>query len=268
MLPILIDVTLPALGRVVVPTYGATVAGLYLAGLAYMAWQAPRHGHSPLHVLRGGFWAIAAAFVGARLPGLFLGGAAVEGNGVLDSASRFISAGTWIQAGLAAGAAGVVVYVLSQRISVWLALDLLALYLPLAQAIGHLGCLAAGCCWGGPTDLPWAIVFPSADRSIAGTAPLGVPLHPVQLYEAAGSLVLWVGLLYLHPRQPRRGVVTGAYLIGAGTLRFLVELWRADARGTVAGGLLSAPQAMALVVISLGAGVLALSRRRGGMADA
>ena len=66
--------------------------------------------------------------------------------------------------------------------------DVFAPGIALGHVVGRLGCLFAGCCFGKPTNVPWAITFtdPFA-RANVGT-PLGVPLHPTQLYEAGAEL--------------------------------------------------------------------------------
>src|SRR5688572_31370960 len=61
--------------------------------------------------------------------------------------------------------------------------DVFAPGLALGHAIGRLGCFAAGCCWGSECDLPWAVTFRNPDANELTGVPLGIPLHPSQLYE-------------------------------------------------------------------------------------
>ena len=61
--------------------------------------------------------------------------------------------------------------------------DCLAPGLALGQGIGRWGCFFAGCCYGKPTSLPWGVTFNDA----ASLAPLGIKLHPVQIYESIGA---------------------------------------------------------------------------------
>ena len=84
--------------------------------------------------------------------------------------------------------------------------------LPLAQAVARLGCLAAGCCLGEPTELPWGVVSPG-ER---------VPRHPAALYEFVGLLAL-SGCL----RGVARERVAGPALAGLGAIRLVLEPWRA-----------------------------------------
>lgn len=97
--------------------------------------------------------------------------------------------------------------------------------LALGHAIGRLGCLAHGCCFGKVCDLPWGISYHDA-RSLA--RPLDTPLHPTQLYEFFGLLV--IGAICLRQNQ-KRGTQSQSfrlYLLSYGTLRFFTEFLRGD----------------------------------------
>ncbi len=97
-----------------------------------------------------------------------------------------------------------------------------------AHTIGRLGCLANGCCHGLPTDLPWGITFTDP---LSAAHPLNIPLHPSQLYEVFGLVVLGIALLGL-VRRSKDGLdewrVVALYLGGYGLLRFIVEFTRGD----------------------------------------
>ena len=111
----------------------------------------------------------------------------------------------------------------------------LADYMFLGACMGHifgrLGCFLAGCCYGKPTDLPWGVVFRDP-RSMIPPALLGVRLHPVQLYEAAGDLVvalgLWWVLLATEKGRFKPGLVAALYFIAYAVLRSSLELLRDD----------------------------------------
>ncbi|HXJ75249.1 MAG TPA: prolipoprotein diacylglyceryl transferase family protein, partial [Candidatus Dormibacteraeota bacterium] len=88
--------------------------------------------------------------------------------------------------------------------------------------LGRIGCLMNGCCFGRPTDLPWAIRFP-ADHETHG-----VPVHPTQLYDALLSLALYLTLAWLYRRKRFDGQIFAAYLVAYALLRSLVEAFRGD----------------------------------------
>jgi phosphatidylglycerol:prolipoprotein diacylglycerol transferase len=111
--------------------------------------------------------------------------------------------------------------------------DLAAPAAAAGQAVGHLGCFIGGDSYGLPTALPWAITYTNQ----GAMAPLGVPLHPTQLYEAAALAVLAIALVSLRPRVERfgPGALAAAYLIGLAAIRFVLFFYRDD--DVVAGGL-------------------------------
>lgn len=98
--------------------------------------------------------------------------------------------------------------------------------IPFWHVFGRLGCLLAGCCHGRPADVPWAITF-TDPAAMVPRRWLGAPLHPTQLYEAAGEAVVAGLLLRLLDRAPA-GTVTGAYFMMYGVLRFALEGFRGD----------------------------------------
>ena len=136
-----------------------------------------------------------------------------------------------------------------------LLVDHVAVVAPLWHAVGRVGCFFAGCCFGRPTDRFWGVTFRDP-RSTVDQVLLGRPLHPTQLYEALGDLLI-AALLYrvvmpavVDGRQPR-GTVTAAYWASYGLLRFVTEYFRGD---IVALGLgLTAAQGFSLAFIAAGA---------------
>jgi phosphatidylglycerol:prolipoprotein diacylglycerol transferase len=108
--------------------------------------------------------------------------------------------------------------------------------LALGHAIGRVGCLLAGCCYGTHCDLPFAISFK------------GQPRHPVQLYEVFGLLVIFF-LLRKFIKKEKLGSALNTYAIGYAALRFVLEYFRGDEiRGVFDG--LSTSQWISLVLIT------------------
>ena len=99
--------------------------------------------------------------------------------------------------------------------------DLIAPCVPTGLASGRMGNFINGELWGREADpgLPWAMVFPQSGANI--------PRHPSQLYQFLLEGLLLFLLLWIYSRKPRNlGVVSGAFLIGYGTFRFVVEYFR------------------------------------------
>lgn len=129
------------------------------------------------------------------------------------------------------------------------------------HAFGRFGCFLAGCCWGKPTSLPWGLAV-TDPRSMTPAELLGVPLHPVQLYETAGILLL-CAVLYRILRATEEGRVAPGLVIaghfgGYGVLRFLLEYLRDDKLEAAAG--LTQGQFLGLGLIAASLAILAWRR--------
>jgi phosphatidylglycerol:prolipoprotein diacylglycerol transferase len=134
--------------------------------------------------------------------------------------------------------------------------DLIAPGIILAQAIGRVGCLINGCCWGKPAAdwLPWSVVYTHPNSY----APLNIPLHPTQVYEIIFALVCFVILLRLTGRLKPAGSVFLVYFIMYSAWRIGIGFWRyADVY--FAFGL---SQAQILSIVVLAASVFILIYRR------
>lgn len=138
----------------------------------------------------------------------------------------------------------------------WLQLtDFIAPLVPPGLALGRLGNFINGELWGRPTDVPWAMIFPNVDK---------LPRHPSQLYEFALEGVLLFTLLWWYARKPRPvGAVSGLFLIGYGSFRFLVEYTREpdDFLGLLSLGM-SMGQWLSLPMVIAGVLLMVLSSRR------
>lgn len=234
-------------------TFGVIVA----LGLLLSLWIArrlgKRDGLDPRKVNDVGLLIIVAAMVGSRL----LAAAVALLSGAPFGWEELRTAGAIHGALLGAILA---LIVLSRALR--LPLDrLLDAYVPAAafgQAVGRLGCFAAGCCFGASTDLSWAVTFTEPDALRLGGVPLGVPVHPVQLYDATLHFLMSGALIVLHRRKVLVGRLFAPWCILEGCVRLLVE----GARGDVGRGVwlgiewLSTGRVTSLLMIVVGLLVL------------
>jgi phosphatidylglycerol:prolipoprotein diacylglycerol transferase len=146
---------------------------------------------------------------------------------------------------------------------IWTVTDVFAPGIALGHVIGRMGCFFAGCCFGSPTDLPWAITFHSEYAAQNVGTPLNVPLHPTQLYEAGAELVILLVLLATERKgRPFPGRTFWAYMFLYGVSRFIIEFYRGDARGTL--GIFSTSQFLSVLLVPLAIVMLIVLRHKTG----
>jgi len=165
------------------------------------------------------------------------------------SLSVLASAGDFYGGFIGALIASAIFFRRHPRLPFWRIADLCGPAIALGQAIGRIGCLMAGDDYGRPTQLPWAVTFTDPDAARIGGAPLGVSLHPVQLYESIVCFGLFALLVRLSRHKRFDGQVILAYTLLYAVARFILEYFRGDAdRGFVFGGLLSTSQFVATIL--------------------
>jgi phosphatidylglycerol:prolipoprotein diacylglycerol transferase len=141
--------------------------------------------------------------------------------GALLSISHYMQGGLW--GGLLVYLCLSVPLVLVLTNHRWVALDLIALAIPIPWIFAKLGCLFNGCCYGRECSLPWAITFPEG----AAGAPAGIPLHPTQIYEILVVLCI-IGVFLILKRRWGSGTMLLWFLILYGFGRAATEIWRGD----------------------------------------
>ena len=99
--------------------------------------------------------------------------------------------------------------------------DTFALPLALAMAVGRWGCFFNGCCYGTPTDLPWAVSFRQGDGAWRSC-------HPTQVYESLFHLAMACVLLEVMRQGVLKRQRLKLYLICYGVYRFLTEFIRPE----------------------------------------
>ncbi len=260
MYPVLLHI-----GRFTLYTYGLLVATGVLLGLWLARRQAPRAGLDPDRIWNLGVYMVLAALVGAKLWLVVADWDYFSAHPrEIFGFSTLLSGGVYYGGFLAALIAAVI-YARRFRLRFLPLADVYAAPLALGHAIGRLGCFAAGCCYGKPTSLPWGVTFTNPHaRDLVGT-PLGIPLHPTQLYESAAEFLIFTFLIFLGRRQrpgkQAAGQLFAVYAVLYGVTRGTIEFFRGDPdRTLIAGGAFSLMQLVSVALILLGAWLLLRGR--------
>jgi phosphatidylglycerol:prolipoprotein diacylglycerol transferase len=241
------------LGPFTLHSYGVLLAIAFLAGLWVASRQAKRAGMDPGRITDMAVWVLIAGLVGAKLL-LVVVDWQYFGSNPKELLSIFQSGGVFY-GGLLGGILVAWWYARRHKLDGWQTADVLAPGVVLGQAIGRLGCFAAGCCYGAPAQVPWAVTFTDVYSARAVGTPLDTPLHPSQIYESVAAFLIFFFLLWLAPRKKFHGQVTLAYVTLYSAARFGLEFLRGDPdRGTWFQGMLSTSQIIAIVLM-LGAAV-------------
>lgn len=246
MHPILID-----LGFFQVPTYGLLLALGVILGLWRARIRATAGGLDADRVVDLGLWLIIWALLGSKLLLII-----VEFPRYLHHPAELIGvlrAGGVFLGGFLAAVIAALLLLKRYKLPLLPTFDALSPSISLGQAIGRIGCLAAGCCWGAHCDLPWAITYHDIHAANAVGTPLGIPLHPFPIYASLSNFLLYGILAALYRSRLKPGRVFASYLLLYGITRFLLEYTRGDAiRGFVFGGALSTSQLITSLMILSG----------------
>ena len=245
-----------SIGSLYIPTYGVLVALGFLAGLGITMRLARRMGLPQDKVTNLAIYCVMAGIAGAKLfMFLFDLGDYLRNPGQIFTLETLQAAGVFHGGFLAALLVGIF-YLRKQQLPVLGTMDVFAPGVAIGQAIGRLGCFAAGCCWGRECGLPWGVRFRS---DFAAPVPLDQILHPVQLYESAADLLIF-GLLYQRASKTHPpGRVIGLYLVLYSTARFIIEFFREHEQSLV--GPFSLTQWIALGLLAVGTGILFVGRQ-------
>jgi phosphatidylglycerol:prolipoprotein diacylglycerol transferase len=249
------------LGPLSVYSYGVLLAAAYLAGLKLAMVRATQRGLDSARILDLGILIIVSALIGAKL---LL---------VLTELPRFVAhpselwevarSGGVFYGGLILAVAVALWFIRYARLPLWTTCDVFAPGIALGHVVGRLGCFLAGCCYGKPTTVTWAITF--TDPFVAANigTPLDVPLHPTQLYEAAAEFVILVLLLSTERRgRPFAGRTFWLYILLYALSRYAIEIFRGDPRGAV--GIFSTSQFISVLLAPVAVVMLLyLARKQG-----
>jgi phosphatidylglycerol:prolipoprotein diacylglycerol transferase len=260
MHPVLFDLHLGRLGSFTVGTYGLFYAAGFLLALRLAVHYARLEGIETARIVDLGIVTLLAGFVGAKVL-LYVIDARYYLANPIEMIRGLRSAGVFY-GGFLFAALAALWYIRRHALPLGRTADLVSPPLALGQAIGRIGCFMAGCCYGRTCSRPWAVTFSDPRAYDLTGVPLGMPLHPTQIYHALSDLLVLAITAGMMRRRRAAGEVFWVYVLAYAALRFLVEFYRGDAvRGLYFGGRLSTSQIIAVPAAFLAIGMLVRLRR-------
>lgn len=224
-------------------TYGLFVASGFLVGLLVTLRLGKAEGLSSQQIMDMGFLMILSAVVGSRVLYVVMNLSHYLRHPL--EAFKIWQGGLVFSGGVLCVILAMAWYTRRHGLSLLQIGDLWAPAAAIGQGIGRIGCFMAGCCYGAPADLPWAVVFTNPGC----LAPLGVSLHPTQIYSALAGFLIFGILLAIRSRKAFAGQVLLWYLILHSTGRLALERFRGDDRGVLLESSMTATQFIALVIL-------------------
>jgi phosphatidylglycerol:prolipoprotein diacylglycerol transferase len=240
-------------GAFVISTYGVLAVVAALCGIALWTSIARHIGLDAAKIQNAGLLAVVSVVVGARL-------AVVIANwrGFLEAPLLILAAGTLASGsaaifGVLLAVAAVALYLLRGRMPLLRALGAAAPAVMLAAAILDIGNFASGSHYGAPTAARWGVVYSSRFAARTTGVPLGIALHPVQLYAAIVHFVLAAILVMMLRHESASLQVLGTALFAEGVLRFVLAPLSGDYAGaSVLFHVVTPAQAVAMLMVILG----------------
>ena len=221
MFPILLRI-----GPITIHTYGFMMALGVAFGLWFLFVHSKKQGLQAPKMVDMAFYTIIVSLIGAKLL-LFFGNFSyyLQRPSELFSLAR---SGGVFQGGLTLGILFAFWYFRKHRIPTWKAADIIVPALALGHGFGRIGCFSAGCCFGRESSVPWGVTFQNEYASNLTGIQLGIPLHPVQLYESALNFLNFFVLFFILRRKKFDGQVFSFYIINYSIIRYFVEFYRGD----------------------------------------
>lgn len=234
-----------------IPSYGLMMALAFILAIVISYIRAKKAGKKPDNILDLAIAAIVIGLGSAYLLYIFVTYPLSEiWNSIkTGSFSVFKSGGLVFYGGVIGGALAVIVYLkLIKKEPIRDYAAIIVPTIPLAHAVGRVGCFLAGCCYGKCMDTAISVIY----RNPIGGAPVGTPVFPVQLVESACNIVVFIVLMLYVGKNFKRGSVLFLYMILYGIERFGLEYYRFDEiRGIFLG--LSTSQWISIAMVVIGA---------------
>ncbi len=215
-------------GSFAIHSYGVMMALAFLAGL----WTATRRARSENipgeRIADVTLWLMVGAIIGARVVYVTTYWKQEFADQPFKEVFMIQHGGLVYYGGLIGATIAGIISIRRLKLPLWTLADIFAPSIALGSVFGRMGCLLNGCCFGRPSDLPWAITFTNPQANQYSGTPLGIPLHPTEIYDALLNLILYFFLAWLFRHKRFSGQVFATYLILYAVFRSMVEYFRGD----------------------------------------
>lgn len=230
--------------EILLPSYMLVLSLTYCVGLVFAFYRAGADDEKRNTALDLALAIMIGGFVGARLLHVFYEQPTFYFENPAE-AFKFWRGGFVYYGGFIGALVACWLYVRWKKLSFLEWADFYAPVISLGYALGRLGCLLNGCCFGEICDLPWAIEF-----NFPGL-PTGLR-HPTAIYASVYELCVFAFLIAAEKRPLRVGQLFGLWLLLHAQGRIFMELFRADDRGPAIFSLsISTWLSLAVMVIAL-----------------
>lgn len=216
------------LGHIAIPTYGMFTAIALIAALAMAMHTARRLAVDPNKIWNLSLISIFTTLLGSRLLLILFHLHDFLAHplwmlGLVTIRSRSIFYG-----GVLLAICACIGYIFANHLPLRRTLDCLAPAAALGIGLGSLGAFAAGSDYGTPTDKPWGVIYKHGLAALWSGTPLGIRLHPVQIYDAIAAFVIFAFLTFGLRRRTEDGDLAGIFLFAYGMSLYLLDFYRGN----------------------------------------
>lgn len=201
------------IGKFPVEAYPVFLILAFITGILVYIWQLKKDSIRNSNALYIAIFAIFGGTIGAKLPLIFIYWQELNSN---PQSMNILLSGRTIVGGLIGGAAGTFlakrVFCIKDRLG-----NQIAIPVATAMAVGRIGCLLRGCCYGKTTGLPWGVDF--GDH---------IQRHPTQVYEIIFDILLILFLIWKKKQSIKPGELFRTFLNSYMSFRFLLEFIRVE----------------------------------------
>ena len=206
-----------------VRSYGLLLAAAFLIGTWLSMREARRLSLDEDKVVTVILVVLVCSVIGARA--LYVLEHVQEFRREWGSALAVWQGGLTLYGGVVAGTVGGLLMARQLSLPMWTVADALTPAFALGTVLGRVGCFLNGCCYGVPTQLPWAVVFPA--DSFPGLEYGNAALHPSQLYFALAGVLLFAVVWVLRKRLTVPGTLFWVFLLLFAAIRIPLDATRA-----------------------------------------